>query len=141
MRVIIMPVHLVTRLINLDWTAAHAEPHTERVVGGEERSKQRDPTEKREGRILAGESLRDDRILREESGGEGESRQTQAADEESPTDDAEPLHLAEARHLAKIKLAGHAVHNCAAAKEEQRLEECMGEDVIHRAEAGADAEA
>ena len=135
-----MTMEFIARLV-LRWAAAHAEPHTERVVRGEERGEDRDPTEENESIVPAAERLRDDRILREEACREREACEAEAADQERPTDDAEALHVAEARHLAEVELSRHAVHDRAAAQEEECLEERVREDVIDRAEGRANAEA
>ena len=140
MRFVRITMHFIARFV-LRRSAADAKPHAKCVVRSESRGQDRDPSEEIEIRIVARKRLSDDRVFREVARAEGECRQAEAADQEGPTDDAEALHIAKARHLAQIELPRHAVHDRAAAKEEQRLEECMGEDVIHRAEAGADAEA
>ena len=136
---IAVAMHLVARLV-AGRATAHAEPHAERVVGREERREQRDPAQQHEGRIAAAERLGDDRVLGEEPRREWEAREAEAADQERPADHAEALHIAKPRHLAEVELAGHAVHDRAAAEEEQRLEERMREHVVHGAKRGSHAQ-
>ncbi len=116
----------------------HSEEDAERVVRREPCGEQQDPADG--GHARRRERLGEDHVLGVEPGRERESGEVQAADEHADADDPPALHFHDARQLAKVELAREAVHDRAAAEEEQGLKESVCDDVERGPGAGHDAQ-
>src|SRR6202007_199392 len=121
------PKHAPRRLVDVNFFLVVARPPAERQEdqpehierseqrGEESKSVQRMPT------ALPSESLKQNRVLAEESGERRNARDGQRCREHCVVRPANLL--AEAAHLGHFLLAAHGVNHGTGSKEEQRLEE------------------